>query len=93
MARISKKDTEWQAGYLNELTGSPLTKGQWLNGKFQTNKGNYYITGAGDFYQLERVVNDWGGRVIILEGKTYRELYQQIRAFTDGVRSVLNKED
>ena len=66
MARISKKDTEWQAGYLNELTGSPLTKGQWLNGKFQTNKGNYYITGAGDFYQLERVVNDWGGRVIIL---------------------------
>ena len=91
MQRITDKQLDSLATYLNELTNSPLepySKDQ--NGKFCANIGNYHISHAYGGVCLHRMSNTSGGvnTPLISYHTTKRELFNAMHAFIRGLDAV-----
>lgn len=95
MQRITDKQLDQLATYLNELTGSPLeysTRTPQPDGttKFKANAGHYHISHAYGGVCLHRVVNEGGGvNTPVVHGHVpKRELFNLIHAFIKGLDAV-----
>ena len=95
MQRITDKQLDQLATYLNELTGSPLeysTRTPQPDGttKFKANAGHYHISHAYGGVCLHRVCNEGGGiSTPLIHGHVpKRELYNAMQAFIKGLDAV-----
>lgn len=89
MERITNKDIEYYAKGINILTKSPLEAWERIDGKLVANKGHfYYREGSkinGNTYNIERIATEGGGCSILLSAWTKRELYEQVKAYYQGL--------
>jgi hypothetical protein len=83
--RITDKQLENLATFINELTGSPIEYRNQETGKI--NIGHFTLSHAYGGVCLHRIVNDGGGcSTPIVHGHvTKRELYEQMHAFIKGL--------
>ena len=95
MQRITDKQLDQLATYLNELTNSPKTYGQHTthadgSTKFTANKGHYHISHAYGGVCLHRVCNEGGGITTpLIHGHVpKRKLYNAMQAFIRGLDAV-----
>jgi hypothetical protein len=89
MERITDKQLDNLATWLNELTGSPLeSSSRDEAGKFMSNIGNYHISHAYGGVCLHRIVNEGGGITCPIIGGhvTKRELFNLMHAYIKGLR-------
>ena len=95
MQRITDKQLDQLATYLNELTNSPKTYGQHTTHAdgardFKANIGHYHISHAYGGVCLHRVCNEGGGvNTPVVHGHVpKRELFNLIHAFIKGLDAV-----
>jgi len=83
--RITDKQLENLATFINELTGSPTEYRNQETGKI--NIGHFTLSHAYGGVCLHRIVNEGGGcSTPIVHGHvTKRELYEQMHAFIKGL--------
>jgi hypothetical protein len=89
LERITDKQLDNLATWLNELTGSPIESSfRDDNGKYQSNIGNYHISHAYGGVCLHRIVNEGGGITCPIIGGHVpkRELFNLIHAYIKGLR-------
>jgi hypothetical protein len=87
--RITDKQLDNLATWLNELTNSPLeSSSRDDNGRFRSNIGNYHISHAYGGVCLHRIVNEGGGISCPIIGGhvTKRELFNLMHAYIKGLR-------
>tara|TARA_R100000231_G_scaffold46623_1_gene40036 strand:- start:103 stop:393 length:291 start_codon:yes stop_codon:yes gene_type:complete len=93
MNRIKNKDIEYYTKGLNILTKSPLEEWDRIEGKLVSNIGYfYYQEGSkinGQMHKIERIATEGGGCSIILSAWTKRELYDQVKAYYQGLNQGL----
>jgi hypothetical protein len=88
MQRITDKQLDNLATWLNEITGSPTEYSHRdENGNFRSNIGNYHISRAYGGVCLHRIVNEGGGvKCPIVSGHIpKRELFEQMHAYIKGL--------
>lgn len=87
MSRITRKQLEARAAWINKLTGSPLESSTRIDGRYVANVGNFHISGAYGGYCLHRMVNESGGVTtpLISYHVPARELWEQMGAFIAGL--------
>ena len=90
MQRITDKQLDNLAQWLNELTGSPTepySRGE--DGKLRANIGNYHISHAYGGVCLHRMVNDGGGvnTPLVYGHVPKRELFNAMHAFIKGINT------
>lgn len=90
MERITDKQLNALADWINELTDSPLTPWTADEGGIKANIGNYHISRAYGGVCLHRMVNTGGGVTCpIFHGHvTKRELYNSMHAYIKGLRDA-----
>lgn len=91
MQRITDKQLDSLAQWLNKITGAPeepYTRGE--DGKLRANVGNYHISHAYGGVCLHKMVNESGGvSCPISQGHgTKRELYNQMQAYLRALEDV-----
>lgn len=91
MQRITDKQLNSLAEWLNKITGAPnepYSKDE--NGKLRANIGNYHISHAYGGVCLHQMVNESGGvKCPISQGHgTKRELYNQMHAYIRALEDV-----
>ena len=88
MTRITIKQLEQLAQYLNELTNSPLTyRNESIADSFKANIGHWHISQAYGGACMHRTVSDGGGVTCpIVHGHvSKRELFDLTHAFIKGL--------
>ena len=89
MERITKKDIEYYTKGINILTKSPLEECEQIDGKLVHNIGHFYFKEGskinGQMHKIERIATEGGGCSIILSAWTKRELYDQVKAYYQGL--------
>ena len=88
MQRITEKQLENLADWLNELTNSPKEPySRDESGRLRANAGNFHISYAYGGVNVHRMVNEGGGVTCpISHGyKTKRELFNEMHAFIRGM--------
>ena len=88
MQRITNKQLDNLATWINELTNSPITPYRRdENDRLVANVGNYHIYHAYGGVELHRMANEAGGiRVVINSGcTTKRDLYNLMHAYIKGL--------
>lgn len=90
MQRITNKQLESLATYINELTDSPLESYTRDENGFRSNIGNHHISHAYGGVCLHRMVNEGGGVTcpIIHGHTTKRELFNAMHAYIKGLRDA-----
>lgn len=90
MQRITDKQLNALAEYINELTGSPLTPYTKDEAGFRANIGNHHISRAYGGVCLHRMVNEGGGvNCPIIHGHVpKRELFNAMHAYIKGLRDA-----
>lgn len=86
--RITEKMLQVQVDYLNKITGNnPAPWTRAADGKLRANIGNYHIYHAYGGVALHQMTNEGGGVRTPLSSHIMpkRELFDQIRAFIDGI--------
>jgi len=86
--RITKKQLETSADYLNRITGNPETAyTRDDSGKFTANIGNYHISYAYGGACLHQMMNEGGGVTCPIEHchVPKRELWDKMQAFIAGI--------
>ena len=102
--QITMRDLDGVVKRLNQITRSPLTPWEHVNGQNVANIGNYHLDGAYGGWKLERMVNEHGGVTDVLYSgyESKRELYGMIHAYIRGIEagyelatgdSLYNRED
>ena len=72
---------------LNTLTGQPPTPYTWTeDGVVHHNAGNYHLDGANGGWALDQIARG-GGTTVVIARATKRGLYDQLRAYLDGVEA------
>jgi hypothetical protein len=88
MERITDKQLDNLAKWLNELTNSPTEYSHRdENGHFRSNVGNYHISHAYGGVCLHRIVNEGGGVTCPIVGGHIpkRALFEQMHAYIKGL--------
>jgi hypothetical protein len=91
MQRITDKQLDNLAKWLNELTGSPLEPySRDEGGRFRANVGNYHISHAYGGVCLHRMVNEGGGvdTPLVYGHVPKRELFNAMHAFIKGMNTA-----
>lgn len=91
MNRITDKQLDQLATYINELTGSPIeSSSRDAEGRYRSNVGNYHISHAYGGVCLHRMSNTGGGvsTPLVSYHTTKRELYNAMQAFISGLNAV-----
>ena len=86
MDRITEQMLERQIDRINQLTGNPQTLYTKEDGRFSPNVGNYHLAIQLGSFKLEQMA-EGGGVHAILYGDSKRDLYNQLRAFIDGIQA------
>lgn len=88
MQRITDKQLDNLATWLNELTDSPLTYSTEIDGKRTINIGHFHISHAYGGVCLHRISNNGGGVSTPLSGGHIpkRDLFNEIHAFIKGLQ-------
>lgn len=96
MTRITDKDLENVVKCINIITHSPIhSYSKSPDGKLVAKVGNYHLSYAYGGVQLHRMFNAGGGVTVPINTgyTTKRDLYNQMRAFINGLQTPSNKQE
>ena len=87
--RITRRDLESAAAYLNHITNNPETAYRKEGDRYVANVGNFHISGAYGGFALHQMANDSGAvRDVLYTGHIpARELLAQMHAYRYGLES------
>ena len=85
--RITKSDLDGMVLAINRAAGTPIATYVMVEGKYEPQKGNYFLDSAYGGHKLVQMGEGTGQRDISKTGfTTKKELYYEMQGYLNGIR-------